>query len=103
MILGSGGLVHNLRAVDFHERSPPPGWAVAFDEWCARTLRAADHEALLDHRRAAPGFTLAHPTDEHFLPLLFAAGAAADDAGRVAFPVTGFEYGSLSRRCVQFG
>ena len=103
MLAGSGVLVHNLRTVDFSERSAPPDWALAFDDWCADALRAADHEALIEHRRAGPGFTMAHPTDEHFLPLLFAAGAAGDDAGRVSFPVTGFEYGSLSRRSVQFG
>ena len=37
-----------------------------------------------------------------FLPLLFAAGAASDQLKEVGFPITGFEYGSLSRRCVQF-
>ena len=103
LLMGSGVLVHNLRSVDFSERSAPPAWAVDFDDWCADVLRRADHEALLDFRRKAPGFERAHPTDEHFLPLLFAAGAAGDDAGRVSFPVTGFEFGSLSRRSVQFG
>ena len=44
---------------------------------------------------------MAHPTREHFEPLLVCAGAAEGDA--VRFPVTGFSFGSLSNRCVQLG
>jgi aromatic ring-opening dioxygenase catalytic subunit (LigB family) len=46
---------------------------------------------------------MAHPTEEHFLPLLVAAGAASTKGRAASFPIVGFEYGSLSRRCVQFG
>jgi 4,5-DOPA dioxygenase extradiol len=43
----------------------------------------------------------AHPTAEHWLPILYAFGAS--DAGDAAsFPVTGFDLGSLSMRCVLF-
>lgn len=43
----------------------------------------------------------AHPTWEHFYPILVSAAAA--DGAPVSFPVEGFEYGNISRRCVQFG
>jgi 4,5-DOPA dioxygenase extradiol len=58
-------------------------------------------DSLLDFQRKAPSASLAHPTLEHYLPLLVAAGAGLDEP--VSFPQDGFELGSISRRCVQFG
>lgn len=101
LVLGSGVLVHNLGAVDWTEAKARAKWATDFDRWVADALLRGDHDALKAWRRA-PGASLAHPTDEHFTPLLVAAGAAGTDAP-VTFPVEGFEYGTLSRRCVQFG
>lgn len=102
LVLGSGSLVHNLGSVDFSDRSEPPPWARQFDQWCAATLESLDLEALLAYRERAPELRRAHPTEEHFTPLLAAAGAAGERLHGVSFPVTGFEFGTLSRRCVQF-
>jgi 4,5-DOPA dioxygenase extradiol len=44
---------------------------------------------------------IAHPTPDHWLPLLYAAGAGGDDD--VSYPVVGFDLGSLSMRSVRFG
>lgn len=101
-ILGSGNVVHNLRRLG-REAGPTPNWAVEFDRWAAEVLDRQDFDALIDYRNASPGLRLAHPTEEHFQPLLVAAGAASVDGGPTSFPVEGFEYGSISRRCVQFG
>lgn len=60
-------------------------------------------DALIDYRKKAPGVKVALPTQEHFLPIILAAGAASPSSSKVGFPVEGFEFGSLSRRCVQFG
>lgn len=103
LIMTSGVLVHNLRTIDYHERNPTPTWASDFDQWCARVLEDEDHRALIEFERTSPGFRQAHPTPEHFTPILVAAGAASVDRAPASFPVEGFEYGSLSRRCVQFG
>src|SRR5262249_12190218 len=102
LLLASGVLVHNLGAVDFNDRSPPPAWAVEFDRWCEETLTKRDFTALADWRKRAPHADRAQPSDEHFSPILVAAGASPDGES-VRFPVTGFEYGSLSPRCVQLG
>jgi 4,5-DOPA dioxygenase extradiol len=100
-IVGSGNLVHNLRRVSFHEREPPPGWAILFDAWVVEMLAARDYDALVDFERLGPHAALAHPTHEHFLPALFVAGAAKGCAsGPPSFPVTGFEFGNVDRRCV---
>lgn len=103
LIMASGVLVHNLGTIDYHEREATPDWARKFDAWCARCLEDEDHQALMDFERASPGFQQAHPSSEHFTPILVAAGAAGVDHAPATFPVEGFEYGSLSRRCVQFG
>lgn len=100
-ILASGNLVHNLGRIDWSETKPPPSWAAEFDAWVAEALASRDWDALMDYAQAAPALALAHPTAEHLRPILVAAGAGAHDP--VTFPFEGWEYGSLSRRCVQFG
>jgi 4,5-DOPA dioxygenase extradiol len=102
LFLGSGVLVHNLRSIDLTGHAAPPPWARAFDSWCEDVLLRRDFDALVGFRVLAPKRAMAHPTEEHFLPLLVAAGAASVRSRAVSFPVAGFEYGSLSRRCVQF-
>jgi 4,5-DOPA dioxygenase extradiol len=99
LVLGSGNLVHNLRRLG---GSTAPSWATEFDAWCADVLERRDVDALVDYRRRAPAADVAHPTKEHFVPVIVALGAALDGGGVVSFPVRGFEGGSVSRRCVQF-
>jgi 4,5-DOPA dioxygenase extradiol len=101
LLLASGVLVHNLSRLDPRADSVAPEWARAFDEWCAAALQRRDIDALLAYRDRTPHGALAHPTAEHFTPLLVAVGAAAVGDYTVQFPVTGFEFGSISRRCVQ--
>ena len=103
LVLGSGGMVHNLGRLDWSGGGKPPAWAVSFESWVRDRLVAEDHDALMDYRAKAPDLALAHPTDDHFRPLLVAAGAAAEAAGPVSFPIEGFELGSLSRLAVRFG
>lgn len=103
LIVGSGFLTHNLRAVDFAPGAQVPAWAAEFDAWAADALTRRDVDAMLDYRRQAPGVRLALPTHEHFVPALAALGAAVDRPGDVSFPITGFAYGSMTKRSVQFG
>lgn len=102
-IVGSGNLVHNLRRVDFAERSAPPAWAAEFDGWVKDALDRGDVDALADHRNRAPGSQLAHPTDEHYRPLLVTLGAAGADLGKLKYEIEGFEFGSISRRSLSLG
>jgi len=100
LILGSGNLVHNLRRTG-SDATPTPAWAAEFDAWAAATLSARSYDALVDWRRQAPAPTMAHPTDEHWNPMLVVAGAAADGGAVPTYPLTGFEGASISRRCVR--
>jgi 4,5-DOPA dioxygenase extradiol len=103
LIIGSGFLTHNMHTVDWDGRSPTPSWAKEFDAWTADVLARRDSDALLDYRRCAPGVRLALPTHEHFAPVVTAMGAAMESGAKVTFPITGFAYGSFTRRSVQFG
>ncbi len=101
LILGSGTAVHNLSQWR-RDAVSTPDWARAFDDWLAEAVTAGDNEALVNYRNVAPHAALAHPSDEHYLPLPVAAGAASDKSpGRVLH--RGFSYGSLSMAAFAFG
>ncbi len=101
LIVGTGGITHNLRTVNPHHKGAPPEWALQFDQWVENVLLNQDYDTLIDWQTQAPHAKMNHPTAEHFRPLLIVAGAAQHE--NVSFPVTGFEWGSMSRRSVQFG
>jgi 4,5-DOPA dioxygenase extradiol len=103
LILGSGGITHGLAETDPRPDAPPADWAREFDGWVANSLADAEIEDLLDWRAKGPNARQAHPTSEHLEPLFVVAGAASLYDHAIGFPLRGFEHGTLSRRCVQFG
>jgi len=84
LTIGSGSITHNLgewsRLAREHaphpEPQPPAPYVVEFRDAIEAALRAGDLEFLADYRERAPHARRAHPTDEHFLPLLVAFAAA---------------------------
>jgi len=102
LVMGSGSATHNLRAlVRGGGESEPEPWASEFDDWLAETLEKGDAEALADYRTQAPNADIAHPTDEHFLPLHVAFGAAGEGArGRALH--RSFTLGNLSMAAYAF-
>lgn len=103
LIVGSGGITHNLSELDPRKDAPVADWSREFDAWIANTLADADIDELLAWRTKGPASRRAHPTPEHLDPLFVVAGAASLYEHAVGFPVRGFEHGTLSRRCAQFG
>ena len=104
LILGSGNVVHNLRhAFSAWHRGDTrtPDWARDFDAGIARALSGHDHDALA-HALDGDAGRLAHPTPDHYLPLLYVAGASSS-ADVVRFPIEGFDMGSLSMRTAWLG
>lgn len=79
LVLGSGGFVHNLRQIA-PPGSPEAQWSKDFAGWMHDRLIAGDDAALADYRARAPQAQLAHPTDEHLMPLLVAYGAGGENA-----------------------
>lgn len=78
LIIASGGAVHNLRYFSRTEPSPPD-WAQRFDDWLAETVEQGDMAALSGYRQQQPDAIMAHPRDEHLLPLGVAMGAAVNN------------------------
>ena len=99
LILASGGAVHNLREIAW-DGGPVPAWAQGFDEWLAAALAEGRLAALIDWQRA-PQARRAQPTNEHFLPLFVALGAAGKGA-RGERVHHGFTLGSMSMAAFKF-
>ena len=96
LVVGSGHATHNLRDWMAHARRPEPlAYARAFSTWLAATLAAHDTDALVAYRERAPDAVRAHPSEEHFLPLFVAYGAAGESP-RPERIVDGFENGALA-------
>ena len=94
LVLGSGNVVHDLRALDWSQPALAFDWARRFDDAARAVLleRPADAPALADH----PDFGRAAPTPDHFIPLLYLAGLASA-AGRPAdVLIDGHAFGSIS-------
>jgi len=98
VIAGSGGSVHNLRAIHLGDKDAAvDDWAGQFDDWLATHVAARDFETLARYRDLAPHANLAVPTPEHFEPVFVALGASrATDTLTTIYE--GFHYGNLSMR-----
>jgi aromatic ring-opening dioxygenase catalytic subunit (LigB family) len=83
-IIGSGMTFHNLRVFRDPRAAPI---AEAFDAWLRETM-ALDVEARnarLTRWASAPAARLAHPREEHLIPLMVAAGAAENSSAELAY------------------
>jgi 4,5-DOPA dioxygenase extradiol len=98
LILGSGNLVHNLMMLNMHAKPYP--WAVEFDDIVKNNITTRDYDSLIDYTKYHIS-SLAHPTSEHYLPLICVIGAAGDD--RPWFFNEAIFAGSVSMRSVVFG
>ena len=102
LILATGSATHNLSKIGRGEA--PPAWASEFDEWLFSKISAGAVEELLNYRRLAPHAAVAHPTDEHLLPLFVALGAGSgESATRGRSLHRGWTWGSLSMAAYGFG
>jgi 4,5-DOPA dioxygenase extradiol len=104
LIMGSGNITHNLRhAMTSMQRGDlsTPDWASRFDTDVARAVEQHDGDFLGRVASTDIG-RMSHPTLDHYLPLVYAAGAA-DAKDPVRFPISGFDAGSLSMRSVIWG
>lgn len=102
LIVGSGSSAHNLKLLGDPESAKAVG---RFDEWVRKTLvskRSGKRSAALEAWEAAPEARLAHPREEHLLPLMVAVGAAEDDPGTCNYheplyfntaPLSNFRFG----------
>lgn len=68
MILGSGNVVHNLQLINWNGGAYD--WALEFDKFVDDKLEKRDFTALANFQSLGQLAKLAHPTYDHYLPLL---------------------------------
>jgi len=101
LIIASGNIVHNLKVIDWNNiNAKPLDWAIEFDEIIKSKLNSKDFKALVNYEQLGSIFQLAHPTNEHYLPMLYTLGLA-DKTEEVKYLFEGFQFGSASMRCFQ--
>lgn len=100
LILGSGNIVHNLGIMQWGNQAYD--WAIEFDQWSKERLEAGDHQALIDYSKKGKIAQLAIPTNEHYLPMLYAI-ALQDKKDELKFFNEKTLMGSVSMRSVWIG
>ncbi|PUB14224.1 4,5-DOPA-extradiol-dioxygenase [Yoonia sediminilitoris] len=101
LILGSGNIVHNLRAVRWDAGSAPHEFALEFDTLFAEKLEDRNFAALADRERLGSLLRMAHPSVDHYLPALTIAGAS-DNRDALTFMTDDIDLGSISMRSYVF-
>jgi 4,5-DOPA dioxygenase extradiol len=101
LLMASGDVVHNLRTMRWNGEESYD-WAQRFNQEVRDCLLAGAVERLADYADWGAHARLAAPTPEHFLPLLYIAGALRDDE-KISIPVDGIELASVSMLCAVAG
>ncbi len=96
LIVGSGNIVHNLRMIT---NGKPHDWNIEFDTWTAAQMADRNYDELANFLKLGNLATMAHPTHDHYLPLLYAAGAV-DSKDNVTTFNDILTMGSISMRSV---
>lgn len=78
LIIGSGNVVHNLRALDWPNEQNGYDWSIEANEKIKTLISKDDHKNLIAFRSQGKAFDLAIPTPEHYLPLLYTLGLKDD-------------------------
>lgn len=105
LILGSGNVVHNLHDAARRRQSAvpeTPEWARCFDEIVREAVTGRDAKTLIELCPGSPSAWVAHPSLEHWFPLLYAYGAS-DAHDPVHIPIEGFDWGSIAMTSFVFG
>ena len=103
LIVASGNIVHNLRQMQRGAGGNQAyDWALEFDQTIGGYAQQGNLDALQNFQKLGSLAKMAHPTHEHFLPLLYAAGAV-DAREPMQFLNTSFQGGSISMRSMIWG
>jgi 4,5-DOPA dioxygenase extradiol len=103
LIIGSGNIVHNLRAYSWDQPNVKPlDWAVRFDRHVRKLLLKGEEIQLIEYDKLGKDALMSAPTPDHYLPLLYVIALRRENEP-VSFPVEGFDGGSMSMLTVQIG
>ena len=101
VIVASGSMTHNLYEIQQPD-AQPEAYAQEFAAWVRTAVQAHAVKPLINYRSEAPHAARAHPTQEHFLPLLVALGAQ-QDGDTVQVLDGGMTHGVLSMESYVWG
>jgi 4,5-DOPA dioxygenase extradiol len=103
MILCSGNIVHNLYLVNWHNIDAPAfDWNIEFDTVVKQAIEQRNYETLVNYHQLGAAAKLAIPTNEHYLPMLYALGLL-DKNEPVTHIYEGYQYAGISMRCFKAG
>jgi 4,5-DOPA dioxygenase extradiol len=103
LIMGSGAVVHNLAAYAWgNPRARPAMQGTRFEDRVRELLQDGNDQGLVEYEALGRDAEFAAPTPDHYLPLLYVAGARSKGEG-ISFPVTGFDGGAVSMLSVKIG
>lgn len=98
LILLSGNVTHNFSHIDFGNiNAKPLDFAFKFDETIKNALLENDEQTLINIKNTSDVYHLNHPTDDHFIPLLYLMGVKNKN-DKVTFPHMSWQYASMSMR-----
>jgi 4,5-DOPA dioxygenase extradiol len=100
LIMGSGNIVHSFRG--FTLRDIAYDWATEFDETIKHLIEEGDHKSIIEYQRLGRAALLSVPTNEHYLPLLYAL-ALQEGGEPVRFLNEKVTLGTMSMRSVWIG
>ena len=100
--MGSGNMVHNLRALDWSRTNTGYDWALEANELFKNLIRRDDHRQLADYKKLGTAVQMAVPTPEHFLPLLYAL-AKKNENDEISFFNDKPVMGSLTMTSLRIG
>jgi 4,5-DOPA dioxygenase extradiol len=96
IFIGSGNIVHNLRAVNFTD-DRVFDWALEFDALSATAISNHDIKLLTQPGKISSAASFAVPTDDHYRPML-ATMALLDPKEQISYFNDIIEFGSISMR-----
>lgn len=99
LIVASGNIVHNLGMVSWNEPDKQYDWAIEFDNMVKKSIEDNNPAALTSFDKLGNLAKLAHPTPDHYYPLLYAVGLRRKD-DHFSFFNDSFDLGSISMRSV---
>lgn len=101
LIVASGNVVHNLRMVKWDEGAKPFDWALEFDDIVKKCIEENNPKVLVDYEKLGELARLSHPSNDHYLPLMYTLGLRAKEDSLEFFNDT-IDMGSMSMRSVIF-
>jgi 4,5-DOPA dioxygenase extradiol len=102
LVMASGNVVHNLGRVSWDNSVKQYDWALEFDGIVKSSIETSDDAKLIHYDRLGRLAQMAHPTNDHYLPLMYTLGMR-QQGEKHRFFNDAFDLGSISMRSVVFG